>query len=843
MTLAVAVGVVTPLHRAWPGWPEGELDSVIHVVATLLVAWRAIRVAKQRLAWSMLAVGLGLFTAATLYAWLAARAGVVLPFPSLADLGWLLFFPFAYVAVIALIHGHGEQSRAEMSLDGLIAGLGVAAVFASVVVGLLIAPTPGRGFAALVALGYPVGDALLVGTVLVLFTIGGRSGWRNLGLLSAGMITFAVGDTSYVVLISRNAYHDGGLVSLLYLTGLTLIALCAWPKDQDAPTAADVRRISSSTALPTIFALSSLGLILIASRLTVPPIGIILAGLTLLTVVSRAMVSFRQSNTVALHDRLTGLPNRTLLADRLELALARHAQDGTGAAILFLDLDRFKLINDGRGHTTGDAVLQEVSRRLAAAVRRGDTAARFGGDEFVVVCDGITGPAEADEIAERLSRTIAAPMVVGDTELAITASVGIAMAGPGDSVESLLSAADIAMYEAKDIGRGQRAVFRPSQKDRASERLVTETALRTALELDEFRLVYQPVVSFEVGHIVGFEALLRWHRADGVQIGPAEFIPVAEDSGLIGPLGAWVLEQACRQLAAWKRDDPTLTMAVNVSPRQLTDPSLYDQIAAILTESGIRPESLTLEITESALLTDFDATAAVLRRIKELGVRLAMDDFGTGYSSLAYVSRLPIDVVKIDRSLVDGVVSSVRTATLVSSANDMFHGLGLAVIVEGVESVEQATALREMGCDLAQGFLFAQPMPAEPVANLIDIEAHCRRVVRECAMASPRTDLQGPKLTVVVVDDDPAARDFVTYLLSSVPQIQVLTASSAAEFADISEHEHPDLVLMGLHLPDSCGFAAVERLRRAKGSGVPIVTFTPYPEKLDPEGTGTALWQ
>ena len=420
----------------------------------------------------------------------------------------------------------------------------------------------------------------------------------------------------------------------------------------------------------------------------------------------------------AIHDALTGLPNRTLVVDRLGLALERAARHETSVGVIFLDLDRFKVVNDSLGHAAGDEVLRVLSKRLARAMRASDTVARFGGDEFVVLCDEVADEGSVVEVAERATAAIAAPLCVAGREVFLTASAGIVVSEDGtESPEDLLRDADAAMYRAKDEGRARIELFDERNRRHVVDQLETGTDLHHALERGEFGVYYQPLVDLETGRVSGFEALLRWRHPTRGLVLPEEFIELAEETGLIVPIGAWALEQACRQTAEWQHrrrpGDGPLAVGVNLSPRQLGVPSLVDDLAGILDSTGIERGSVWLELTESALMRDADDAARVLRALRAHGFRIAVDDFGTGYSSLAHLKRFPVDALKVDRSFVDGLGTEAEDTTIVNAVVGLAHSLGLAAIAEGLETEAQLAELRTMGCDYAQGFLFGAPRPAE----------------------------------------------------------------------------------------------------------------------------------
>jgi len=425
----------------------------------------------------------------------------------------------------------------------------------------------------------------------------------------------------------------------------------------------------------------------------------------------------------AVHDRLTGLPNRVLLRDRLEHALARAERRRSSLAVLFCDLDRFKLVNDSLGHDGGDQLLVEVAGRLSAALRPGDTLARMGGDEYAILCEDIDSTADAVEVAHSVARALEAPFVVRGTDIPVTMSVGVALSAGGEhDADLLLRDADVAMYEAKQRGRGHHQVFSDHMRVGTSDRLSVENDLRRAIGHDQLRLFYQPIVRLDRAEVVGFEALVRWEHPRRGLLGPGEFIPAAEESGLIVPLGRSVLNQACLQAVAWQRAPAggrPLRMSVNVSARQLAHPGWAEEVAEVLDQTGLEPRRLALEITESMLMADPDATASRLEELRRLGVRIAIDDFGTGYSSLGYLRRLPVDVLKIDKTFIDGVAAGPHESALARAVIKLASTLKLEAVAEGVSQAEQVGVLRRLRCPYGQGFYFARPQPAEAVPDLL----------------------------------------------------------------------------------------------------------------------------
>jgi predicted signal transduction protein with EAL and GGDEF domain len=441
----------------------------------------------------------------------------------------------------------------------------------------------------------------------------------------------------------------------------------------------------------------------------------------------------------ALHDGLTGLPNRALFHDRVGRCLARARREpGYHFAVLFMDLDRFKIVNDSLGHAAGDRLLTTVAERLQTSLRETDTCAvqadrptderhepviaRLGGDEFTVLLDGLRDPSDAAQVAARLLAAVCCPVDFAGHELAITASIGIVVGGPAYASEKdVLRDADAAMYKAKAAGKNQYAIFDQTVHTAAVARLRMESDLRRAVERGEFVLHYQPIVSLDTRTLKGFEALARWQR-DGQIVNPADFIPLAEETGLIVPLGAWVLREACEQLAEWRRRFPALpelSMSVNLSRRQLADPDLVPLLRDVLRTSGVDPASVVLEITESVIIDDRDHAHTVLGALSDTGVRLSIDDFGTGYSSLSCLRQFPLDELKVDRAFVADLQGQRDAAAVVQAVITLAHNLGLAVVAEGLERLEQVAFLQAMNCDYGQGYLFAKPLPAPAAAALL----------------------------------------------------------------------------------------------------------------------------
>jgi diguanylate cyclase (GGDEF)-like protein len=425
----------------------------------------------------------------------------------------------------------------------------------------------------------------------------------------------------------------------------------------------------------------------------------------------------------AFTDELTQLPNRTAFLGQLGLALDRASEGEAHVGVLFLDVDRFKLVNDSLGHEVGDRLLLEVAERLRMCVRPSDVVARFGGDEFVVMIDDVTDTSEVVAVAERITETMAQPFTVGTREIFVSASVGIAFSHRGHELSSdLLRQADLAMYLAKERGRSRWEIFDASSAPHVVERLELEGELWRALEHEELVVRFQPEIELETGRVVTAEALVRWQHPRRGLLDPGSFVPFAEESSLIVAIDRYVLRAACSQAKDWTEHSPDgrrVVVSVNLSPRFMRQADVVDEVTAIIRETGVDPRCVQLEITERTALTDVDTTVERLHELRRLGIRVAIDDFGTGYSSLGYLKRLPVDVVKLDRSFVESMDTEMSDVAIVQAVITMGHALGMKVTAEGVERTEQAARLADLGCDTAMGWLWSPALPAAQLPNAI----------------------------------------------------------------------------------------------------------------------------
>jgi len=649
-------------------------------------------------------------------------------YPPLADLAFLAGYALV-VAGVALVHAPRRAGRAHANwgslADAMIITGGVAVAAWEFLIDPNVSSTSATSFSRFVWVTYPMIDLFLV--VITVQLVLRRKAWSGPLVLITSFVVFQLaGDADYGLRQASGSYHVGGISEVFWFVSLLCMLVACLHRD--------VGELSEPESVDDKAGPSWLRQLVMTASALVVPLSFVavhhrieardqyvdgaIATIVITLAIGRIGGYGRRLARQARHDSLTDLPNRAFLLDWLDDALSRTGERHTQVAVLFVDLDGFKAVNDSLGHDVGDALLVAVAGRLSTVVRDRDIVARLGGDEFVIACEGPEGAVGVDAVANRLVRALAEPVVLGNREIFVRASIGVRIStGRQDSAFTLLRDADAAMYQAKSEGGGV-ALFDDRLRRENQAQLEIESDLHRALERDEFRVFYQPTVTLEGGELVGVEALLRWERPGRGLVLPGEFIGVAEQSGLIVPIGLWVFEQACRQLAVWRaQGTQRLTMAVNLSPRQLRSPDFVTTVSAILERTGADPSQVCLEVTESVLVDDANGNISTLAALHDLGLRIAIDDFGTGYSSLAYLRDLPVDVVKIDRTFVSKLGSEEEAAVIVTSVVRLAEALHLETVAEGVETVEQRSALQALGCQLAQGFYWSKPVPARELAG------------------------------------------------------------------------------------------------------------------------------
>ena len=690
---------------------DGWLYSFLMIAGGIAILARVILVREERLAWSMIGAGALAWAAGDIY-WVIAFSGdAEVPYPSIADGLYLAFYPPVYVGVVLLVRARVRWFHPSQWLDGIAAALLVAGIGAAVLMPPILAANEGSTVAAVATnLAYPLGDLLVLGLVVALAGLLAWRPGRAVGLLAAGCLAFTLGDSVYLFQVAAGSYAEGGVLDLSWPLAMILMGLAAWQ-----PTTPRARRGRLEgwgvMVLPGAVVLSGIALLVYDHYVRAVVYAVWLAAAALVVCMARAGLTFRENIAQAATDALTGLPNRRLFHDRVEQAILRARRQGERVAVMIIDLDRFKEVNDTLGHHSGDLLLGEVARRLRGTLRESDTVARLGGDEFAVLLPGVRDASAAEGVALLLGDAISEPIALEGLSLDTEASIGIALFPEhGQDVADLLARADLAMYTAKAESLSH-SLYGSEQDDYHPGRLALMGELRRAIEQEELVLHYQPKVDLVRGELVGVEALVRWqHPARGF-LPPGEFIPLAEHTALIGPLTLHLIERAVAQCRRWENEGYTLSVAVNISARNLLDSEFARSVAASLERWGIEAGRLELELTETALMGNRARSVEMLRELDRLGVSLAIDDFGVGYSSLSHLRSLPISVLKIDRSFVLNMSTNAADASIVRSTIDLGRNLGLQVVAEGIESQEVQDTLRELGCAIGQGFHIGRPVP------------------------------------------------------------------------------------------------------------------------------------
>jgi len=745
--MAVAMGALLAVYGCWqvfyrtPGHRAlvGDMFFYPVGVAAVWAAWRASKrcAASPRLrsAWRLLALASVSYLAGDVAQTIYEAAGKK-AYPSVADGFYRLFYPLALWGLLRFAVGRrsvGERVR--LALDVAVVAIGGSAVVLYVVLGPTAVAGSPSGLQGFFSIAYPVGDmVLLVGLASLLLRHASPSSARALQFIAVGLVFFVAADLVYGYITLHSVYHGGDPVDTLWMVAIAFFAVAAAAQPTATPSEELLTTVASQRASwpPYLATAVGFGVLIFAERhypffpdvslvLTVVVLGVLVSVRQFLA--QRDLLSTQgQLSHQALHDALTGLPNRILVFDRAKQMLARARRAQAPVAALYVDIDNLKYVNDTYGHAAGDELLQVVGARLSGAIRESDTAGRLGGDEFAVLVEPSLD-ATPELVAERLLDVLHQPIELAAARgrtVSITASIGITY-GHHATAEELLRDADLALYEAKAAGKNSYTVFDSRMRTGVQDRLELERDLEEALAAEQFVLLYQPIFDLEAETMTGVEALIRWHHPTHGIIPPDKFIPIAEDSGLIVPIGRWVLDTACAQAAAWHRQGHPLGMSVNVSARQLEHDNLLDEVHEALHVTGLDPDSLTLEITETALMRDSVAAAQRLRKLKMLGVRIAIDDFGTGYSSLAYLRQFPVDALKIDRSFISGIAESRESSNaLIHTLVQLGKTLGIKTLGEGIEDQAQLQRLQREQCDLGQGFLFARPLEPAAVEQLLN---------------------------------------------------------------------------------------------------------------------------
>jgi diguanylate cyclase (GGDEF)-like protein len=713
----------------------------------------------QRASWLLIAAGfVALFGGDLLWNIYELVLHVIAPFPSWADASYLAGYVLIPLGLTLLVRTrNGGFSRSSL-LDGCIVGVGVGVLFWVFFMAPSISGTNAPLLPQLIAVAYPIGDVVMLVAAARLALSGGTKNASFVFLLT-GLLAFILADVAYAEIIILGNYYPAHPIDIGWLFGYTCFAvaglhpsmasLTARVGERTYPRRLTIALLTSTTLLApiayvadfvwfggtqayVIVTASALLFILVMARfggllktLDETVVDLKTQGRALLASLSERELLTKELRHRALHDPLTGLGNRSLFFDRVEHALKRGRRRGGSIAVMLLDLDNFKIVNDSLGHLAGDSLLCEVANRLEASLRAPDTVARLGGDEFAVLLEEVAEPDAAEQVASRVAHALAEPIQVESTKVTVAISIGyvfcdVAEMRDGADPQNLLRNADTSMYVAKERGKGQVVRFATDMHSRVVARLASSSELAGALDRNEFELHFQPIVELATGRAIGMEALVRWRHPTKGLLGPHAFLDIADETGLILPLGQWISEEACAVLARLQTsglEEPGFFVGINVSARQLVQATLLDVVRGSLTRHGLDPGDLMIEVTENTLMSE-PAALELLAQLRALGVRIAIDDFGTGYSALAYLRNLPVDVLKMDKQFVADLPGGGALAQTIIGLAD---ALDLDLIVEGIETDEQAGVLRAMGCTSGQGYLFARPMPEGKFSDHIAI--------------------------------------------------------------------------------------------------------------------------
>jgi diguanylate cyclase (GGDEF)-like protein len=733
--------------------------------------------AKQSAAHSKrLAIALGLICLAMFFnvlgdvSWGIIELGLKqAPFPSIADLFYLIYYPLILAGVLCLPRNRADRrENLRRTLDISIILLASTLGLWYFLIGPLVQSNLGEPlFNQIILLAYSVGDVVLLGALLdIIFSRYGENIDLKLIYLSASLVIAIISDCIYSYQTLQGTYVSGGLLDIGWIIGSLLIGLTAIlfivsNKRKEDPAQFSqskvlIRKLQTFLPFLSYILLVGVYILLVLARpnpkaMSFQTMSIFVGGVIGLVLIRQVITlseNIRLNTQLSktnnelqieigkrdkveeqlfydnLHDELTGLANRTLFKDRLDQMIAYARRYAIySCAILFIDLDRFKVINDSLGHLIGDQILVQVAQRLSDCLRSGDTVARFGGDEFEVLLNKTDDTSSVLIAVNKIIEALHAPFELEGHDLYITASIGIVPNLVGyQTAEEILQDADIAMYAAKSLGKDRFEIFNVNMRVEANSRLLVENDIRRGLENQEFQLYYQPIVDLKTDHLMGFEALIRWLHNERGLLQPGEFLDIAEESGLIVPIGDWVLKKACRQLKSWQQKYPELqglSVSVNISSRQFSQPNFDKQVVEALNASGLKAEDLKLEITEKVLINNFSAARRVFSVLQELGVQIQLDDFGTGYSAMAYLQHFPIDALKIDRSFIHEIDKDYKSSELVRAIVAMAHALGIHIIAEGIETDHELYELKGLFCDYGQGFLISRPMDSVSAGKVL----------------------------------------------------------------------------------------------------------------------------
>ncbi|WP_186816480.1 putative bifunctional diguanylate cyclase/phosphodiesterase [Cellulomonas aerilata] len=753
---------VRPEGSSYLPWLDFGLTTLVMLLSAGLCAVRAVATPAERATWTWVVASIVVYLLGNAYYYLRLvdLPADLVPYPSLADAGWLGWYPFLAVGVLLLVRTRSRGAAPVLWLDGLTAGAGAAALAGALFLQPLLEVGDGGGaLLVLTNLAYPVADLALLTVVTLVFHLNGWRPDRTWRWIGAAAITLMVGDSVYMLQLAAGTYTDGGLLDASWTVVCACLAMgAATPVPEAQATGA--RR--PTPAVPAVFSLAGTAVLFSGAteQRALPLVVGVLGLLSVLLASMRLLLTVREARRLAdAHreartDELTGLPNRRELMHRLGSALADGQVDGTLSAVLLIDLDRFKEVNDTLGHHHGDQLLRAVAERLADVFRDGDTVARLGGDEFAVLLPDVADLDAARALGRRCDDALEDDFTIDGLHLHVDASVGLAVAPlHAQDVHGLMRAADVAMYEAK-ARPGEVVVYDPSSDLNTPHRLAMLGELRRAIQGDELVLHYQPKLELVDGRVTAVEALVRWQHPVRGLLPPADFVPAAETTGLIMPLTLRTLSLAIGDAVRWREAGHELQVAVNLSPRCLLEPGLPEQIRDMLAERGLPAHLLRLELTESTVMVDPVRSLAVLRELSALGVRLSIDDFGTGYSSMTYLKKMPVDELKIDRSFVMDMLASPDDEILVRSSIELAHNLGMSIVAEGVEDAETFDALSTLRCDVVQGYHLAYPMGAGAVLDWLEGRGVDARRAREAApvtdgVPTPRTRSSAPTARAV----------------------------------------------------------------------------------------------